>query len=381
MVRHRLGVGDHAALSCNHPVGVIEPIACRARITTPRQGRELVERAVGELGHVVEVERALRRDALRVAVLVLHDAEHRRMVDVEQLGDATAALAEHEALRRRRRLDDVGRVAEKGSHELALGESHRLDDVAREKAVLRDDARIQRQLGDTVRDQVEIRGLLDVLGEQLEEPGVIDRVIVVVSRVHVERVLRDGARGDVQHVRETFSHGRVQRLVHVDDALAAREVRGTEPGHAHARGDRGGGVLALGLEEQQLPAVDVALPFGDRSRPALAHLCRGRDGIGTRGLARGRLHGHDRRASVHRLERAWKSRGGVGDAALGPLGCSHRSDHVELPMSCGAMRAPRGGPCRSAGRVSGVNCAPVSHTIAPVGQRSIACSSARSFSA
>ena len=65
-----------------------------------------------------------------------------------------------------------------------------LDHVAREESVLRDDAGVERELRDAVRDEVEVRALLHVLGEELEEPGVVDGVIVVVARVHVEQERR-----------------------------------------------------------------------------------------------------------------------------------------------------------------------------------------------
>jgi hypothetical protein len=103
--------------------------------------------------------------------------------------------------------------------------------VAGEETVLRDDARVQRELGDPVRHQVEVGRLLHVLGEELEEARVIHAVVVVVAGVHVERVLGDRARRDVQHVREPC-HRRVQRLVHVHDPCPLRSSS-RQPHHAH----------------------------------------------------------------------------------------------------------------------------------------------------
>jgi hypothetical protein len=138
---------------------------------------------------VVEEERPLRGDALHVGVLVLHHAGHHRVVDVPQLRDAPALLAVEHALRRRRRVDEVVGPAEVLGDQLALGREHRLDQVGGEEAVLGDDAGIERQLGDAVGDEVEVGRRLGVLGEQLEEAGVVDAVVVVVPGVHVERRL------------------------------------------------------------------------------------------------------------------------------------------------------------------------------------------------
>ena len=156
VIGDRFGVRHHGALTDDHPLGVVGAIAGRARVPAAGERGVFVERAIGELGDVIEVERPLRRDALRVAVLVLHHAEHRRIVEVERLRDAAALVAEHEPLRRRRRVDQVGRIAEVFLDQLALRKTQRLDHVAGEESVLRDDAGVQRQLGDAMRDQVEV---------------------------------------------------------------------------------------------------------------------------------------------------------------------------------------------------------------------------------
>jgi hypothetical protein len=69
-------------------------------------------------------------------------------------------------------------------------------------------------------DDVEVRHGLCAPGEHLEEARVVDAVVVVVTRVDVQRGLGHGARADVEHVGQALAHRRVQRLVHVRDALA-----------------------------------------------------------------------------------------------------------------------------------------------------------------
>ena len=74
-----------------------------------------------------------------------------------------------------------------------------------EEAILGDNARIQRQLGNPVRDDVEISRVLRVFGKELEEAGVVDTVIIVVPGVHVERRLGHRPAAHVEDVREPFA--------------------------------------------------------------------------------------------------------------------------------------------------------------------------------
>ena len=76
--------------------------------------------------------------------------------------------------------------------------------MAGKKPVLGTDTRIERQLGDPVRDQIQIGRFLGVLGKQLEEAGVVYRVIVIVTGMYVERMLGHGPGRDVEHVREAL---------------------------------------------------------------------------------------------------------------------------------------------------------------------------------
>ncbi len=354
VVADRLAVGDHRSLARQDVLGIVQAVADRPIVAPSGELRVLAERPFREVDDVVEVEGALRRDALGVAVLVLDDAEHRRVVEVEHLRDAPALVAEHEALRRRRRLDDVRRVAEVLPHQLPLRQAHRLDDVTRQEPVLRQHARGERQLGDAVRDQVEVGGLLRVLGEELEEPRVVDGVIVVVAGVDVQGVLRHRPAGDVQHVGEPLADRGVERLVHVGDALAAREVRRAQADHAHPGGDRRRGVLAFGLEEDELAAVDVRLAGGHRDGPPLAHLGRGGDRVRARRLAGRGLHLDDRRAPVH----CGRNAGIPGRFGGGTLGTTL---HATRLLG------------RDAGRG---NWASSTHTMAPVGHRAAAVGSA-----
>jgi hypothetical protein len=79
---------------------------------------------------VVEEIRPLAGHRLHVGVLVLHRAGEQRRVHVPDRRHAAALRAVEHGLRRRRRIDEVVRLAEVFGHQLALGQAHRLDQVA-----------------------------------------------------------------------------------------------------------------------------------------------------------------------------------------------------------------------------------------------------------
>ena len=358
VVGHRHGVRHDGALADDQPLRVVGAMATRSRVAAAGELRVLLERAVGERRDVVEIERALGGHALGIALLVLHHTEHRRIVQVEHFRDAAPHLTEHEALRRRRRFDAVGGIAEIRLDERRLRQLQALDDVAREESVLRANPGIERQLGNPVRDEVQVGRLLHVPREDLEEAGVVDRVIVVVAGVHVERVLGHRARRDIEHVREALADRGVERLVHVGDALPAGEVRRAKAGHRHPGRHRGRGVLALGFEEEEPATVDVLAALGHRRGPPFAHLRRWRDRIRAGRFARRGLHRHHCAAAVERLP------------GPGVLCCQRlaRRGFLLRPQSHAASLTTFVG--------TRANCAPVSHTIAPVGHRSTARGSA-----
>ena len=69
-----------------------------------------------------------------------------------------------------------------------------------------------------------VGGLLRVARHEHDPPDVERGVDVVVTAVDVERVLRERARGDLDHHRRELAGGVVVLLDAVDDALAGREV-------------------------------------------------------------------------------------------------------------------------------------------------------------
>ncbi len=149
-------------------------------------------------------------------------------------------------------------------------------------------------------DDVQVRHVLCVLGEYLEEAGVVDTVVIVVPRMHVEARLGHRPAADVQHVRQALAHGRVQRFVHVGDTLPGREIGRAQSGHRHSRRHRRRGMLAFGLDEDQRPPGDVDVPACGCLGPVLAHL-RGRcNRIRTSAVGRFTLAHNGGGITVHR---------------------------------------------------------------------------------
>ena len=298
------GRGHDTPLAEDQVVGVVGAVAHDPGVGPAGESVELAERPVGEPLDVVEEEGALRGDALHVSVLVLDQAGHHRVVDVPEQRDPPPGVAVEDALRRHRHLDDILGEPEILANQLALGDVERLDEVGRQEAVLGDDAGIEGELGNAVGDDVQVGRRLHVLGEKLEEAGVVDAVIVVVAGVHVQGRLGHRPRPDVEDVGQALADRRVQRLVHVRDPLAGGEIGRSQPGHREAGGHRRGGVLALRLDEDQRPAGDVDVSGGRRFRPVFAHLGRRGDRVGAGGVTRVALALDDRRVAVHRRARS-----------------------------------------------------------------------------
>ena len=300
VVDDRLGLHDHAALPDDQVFRIVDPVGPDPVVTASGERVVLVHHLVGDATDVFEEVRALGGNRLHVRVLVLYRAREHRVVDIPDLRYAPAFLAIYEPLRGCRAVDDVVGASEELLDQRALRHLQGLDQMRGQEAVLADCRRGQRQLGDLARDQVEIGRTLCVVGEYLEEAGVVDTVVVIMTTVHVERGLGDRTAADVEQVRQTLSDRRVQRLVHERHTLRRREVRGAQTGHRHAGGNRGRRMLGLGLDEHQRPAGDVDVPLGRLLRPVFPHLRGWRDRIGTRGIRRLAFAHDDGAVAVHR---------------------------------------------------------------------------------
>jgi hypothetical protein len=123
-----------------------------------------------------------------------------------------------------------------------------------------------------------------------DDPAGVERAIdVVVTAVHVERVLREGAGAHLEHHRRALA-GRMVVLLHaVDHALAGRVVDDAFAAHRMRDGAALGRMLALGFHRDGVAAEDVQFALGERLLVKLSALGRWRDGIEHTGVADARF--------------------------------------------------------------------------------------------
>ena len=172
-------------------------------------------------------------------------------------------------------------VAEELAQECGLRHNRLAHHVAGGEAVHRIGDGDQRHRADLVGDGGEVGRLLRVGAEQDRVAGLQERVDVVMTRHHVERVFRHHAGGDLQHeAADLLADRHVVRLETVQDALARRRV-GDElaAGQRRAQCARLRGMLALRLEEEGVLAPDVATASRTESLVDFGDLGRGCDRI------------------------------------------------------------------------------------------------------
>ena len=155
-----------------------------------------------------------------------------------------------------------------------------------------DHGRGQRQFGGLARDHVEVGGFLRILGEHLDEAGIVGTVVVVMRTVHVQRSLGDGATAEVQHISQALADSGIQRFVHEGQALRRSEVHRAHAGHGHTCGNTRSSMFGFRLNENQRLACGIQVTFGHFFRPVFAHLRGRRDGISARTVRGFALH-HD----------------------------------------------------------------------------------------
>ena len=129
-----------------------------------------------------------------------------------------------------------------------------------------------------------VGGLLGVLGHEHRPAGIERGVKIVVAAMHIQRVLGQRARADLEDHRREFS-GRVIILLHrVNDALAGGEIDRAPARDGEGRGAALRGVFAFGFDGDFLLAPDVQFALRVRALVNFAAFGRGRDRDKTRRL-------------------------------------------------------------------------------------------------
>ena len=157
-------------------------------------------------------------------------------------------------------------------------------EMRREEAVHHVHRRREAELGDAAQDERLVGGLLRVFAED-DDPARVERAVdIVMSAVHVQRVLGQRARADLEDHRRTLAGRVVILLDAVDDALPRRVVDDALAAHRVRDGAALRGVLAFGFDGDGVAAEDVQLAFRECLLVELAAFGRWRDRIEDAGV-------------------------------------------------------------------------------------------------
>ena len=245
---------------------------------------------LGEHGEDMLVEVIATGDhAVHVMFLILHRSEQHRIHQVDHLRDAAARRPEEFALCRRGARDLLVRRAQVLAQEFGFGGQIHALTVRGEHAVLNVHARIERQFAHFAQDDALIGRLLCVAGHEHDPPHVECGVNVVVTAMHVERVLGQRAGAHLQHHRRELARRVVVLLHRVDESLPRRKVDRASPRDRERRGPALRRVLTFGFGSDLLMAPDIELAGGVRRLIDLAALGGGGDGIKHPALGDARL--------------------------------------------------------------------------------------------
>jgi hypothetical protein len=219
VVHRGLDVLGRRAQRDEHGVRVLGLVAGEETVVASGQPSELLVRlpqeAQDRLGEVVPPG----HDTLHVVFLVLHGPEQHRVGEVDHPRNPPSLRAEEGSLGLCGAVDEVVRRAQELADERGLVPVEGPLEVRGQEAVLDVHPGGQAQLGDASQDERLVGGLLRVLGEDDDPPGVERAVDVVVPAVHVEGVLGEGAGHHLEHHRGALAGGVVVLLDAVDDPL------------------------------------------------------------------------------------------------------------------------------------------------------------------
>ena len=186
--------------------------------------------------------------AVHVVLLVLHRANQHRVFQIHHRRHTATGWSEQFTLGLGGAVDRVVRRAEELAQQLGFRGAIGPLRVGGEHAVLDVHARVERQLVDLAQDDCRIRRVLGVASHHHRPTDVECAVKIVVTAMHVERLLGQRASADLHHHGGELARRVIILLHRVGDALPGGEVDRTLAGHGERRGTALGGVFAFALD-------------------------------------------------------------------------------------------------------------------------------------
>ena len=253
-------------------VGVVAVGLTEQPVVAPRQLRELLVGIFQEPENRLHEVVSSRRDPLHIVLLVLHRPQKHRVPEIDPGRHASPRGTEDLFLRLGWAIDGVVWPPEELPNQPGLGLREGTFQMRGQKSVLPIDPGRERELVDPPQNERLIRRLLGVFSVENRPARIESHIDVVVPAVHVECVLRNRARRDLEHHRRELARRVVVLLDSVGDPLARGEVDHAPAGEGV--GDRAAlsSVLPLGLDRDLRVAEDVQLAQRERELEALSHL-------------------------------------------------------------------------------------------------------------
>ena len=229
----RFGRVNHRAHSHNGVFGVCHAVTLNHVVLAAGQ-LVIIAHCLFEGRHDFVIVNALGNFALHVAVLILHDAGHHRIVRVKQVQQRF-----------------FGRF-DVQFHQFWLRQADVFHCVGGQKAVLHVEERGDGFFGRAPGDQGQVGCALGAAGKEHSPAHVFHSHHVVVPGVDVEALAGKGAGADVEHHRQPLAADGVQHFFHQNQPLPGGEVGDAPAGQSKPFADGGGTMFTFRLKVLQL---------------------------------------------------------------------------------------------------------------------------------
>jgi hypothetical protein len=193
--------------------------------------------------------------------LILHGAEKDGIGEVHHLGNAAAGRSKEDALSLGGAIDDVFGRAEVFANQVGFVLVECPLKMAGQKAVHDVHSGSERELGNSAKDKSLVGGLLRIFAEKHDPAGIKRAINIVVSAMHIESMLGEGARTYFKHHGAGLARRVIVLLYAVDYALARGKVDHALAADGMSDGSALSRVLALSFNGNRVMAEDVQVAF------------------------------------------------------------------------------------------------------------------------